>query len=91
MEKQDWISPWPERRANRTACERAKIADDAAGHLPKPEGVVDVSDDDLDAMKAAFMRRFDEELSRTETLMCVANIGYRMALRDIAARKSLTA
>lgn len=43
-----------------------------------------VSDEDLIAMKGAFIERFNEDLPRTETLMGVANIGYRMALRDLA-------
>jgi hypothetical protein len=34
------------------------------------------------AIKAAHIRRFDEDLPRTETLMAVAMIGYRIALRD---------
>jgi hypothetical protein len=34
-------------------------------------------------MRGAFIRRFDEDLPRTETLMAVARIGYRMALRDL--------
>jgi hypothetical protein len=34
-------------------------------------------------MRAAFIGRFDEDMPRTETLMAVAHIGYRMALRDL--------
>jgi hypothetical protein len=76
------LSAWPERRPSRTESERAAIAEAAASHLPRPPVGVSVSDADLDAMRAAFIRRFDEELPRTETLMAVAHIGYRMALRD---------
>lgn len=76
------LSAWAERRPPRTEGERTAIADRHAAHLPRPNGIVRVSDADLDAMRAAFIRRFDEDLPRTETLMAVANIGYRMALRD---------
>lgn len=38
-------------------------------------------------MRAAFIRRFDEDLPRTETLMAVAHIGYRMALRDLDRKR----
>lgn len=82
------LSAWPERRPARTENERTRIAEAYASHLPKPTGVGRVSDEDLDAMRAAFIRRFDEELPRTETLMAVARIGYRMALRDIAETKA---
>jgi hypothetical protein len=44
--------------------------------------------DDL-AAKAAFIRRFDEDLPRSETLMAVAMIGYRMALRDLGSGQNL--
>ncbi len=76
------LSAWAERRPERTERQRAEIAEKHAAHLPTTAGVVRVSDADLDAMKAAFIRRFDEDLPRTETLMSVAKIGYRMALRD---------
>lgn len=76
------ISAWAERRSPRNEGERSAIADQLAQHLPKLVSPVSVSDQDLDAMKAAFIRRFDEDLPRTETLMAVAVIGYRMALRD---------
>jgi hypothetical protein len=79
------LSAWAERRPERTERERAEIADRQASHLPPPEQIVRVSDADIDAMRAAFIRRFDEDLPRTETLMAVANIGYRMALRDLAS------
>jgi len=57
-----------------------------SAHLPKPDAfkVIHFSEDDMRALKAAFIKRFDEELPRTETMMCVASIGYRMALRDMA-------
>lgn len=77
------ISAWSERRPPRTERERAEIADAAAAHLPRPQGTVTISDQDMVAIKAAFIRRFDEDLPRTETMMAVAHIGYRMALRDI--------
>lgn len=80
------LSAWSERRPSRTESERAQIAARFASHLPKPADTVHVSNEDLDAMKAAFIRRFDEDLPRTETLMAVAHIGYRMALRDLAAK-----
>lgn len=76
------LSAWAERRPERTESERIRIAEACAGHLPKPAGTVHVSSEDLNAMRAAFIRRFDEDLPRTETLMAVAHIGYRMALRD---------
>jgi len=62
--------------------ERAMLADQLAAHLPEPPAPVFVSNDDMRAMKAAYIRRFNEDLPRTETLMAVAHIGYRMALRD---------
>lgn len=77
------LAVWAERRPQRTERERSDIADRRAAHLPKPASSVSVSDADLDAMRAAFIRRFDEDLPRTETLMAVAHIGYRMALRDL--------
>lgn len=77
------LSAWAERRPERTESDRSRIAADAACHLPKPASIVCVLDADLDAMKAAFIRCFDEDLPRTETLMAVAHIGYRMALRDL--------
>ena len=79
------LSPWPERRQVRTEAERAAFAEAQSAHLPMPDAFrfVHMSDDDLAAMKAAFAKRFNEELPRTETMMCVAMIGYRMALRDM--------
>ena len=64
--------------------ERRSVAEVAARHLPKQRNVGSISDEDIAAMRAAFKRRFDEDLPRTETLMAVAHIGYRMALRDMA-------
>lgn len=78
------LSTWSENRPPRTERERAAIADRAAAHLPKPEATVHLSDEDLNAIKAAFIRRFDEVLPRTETMMAVAIVGYRIALRDFA-------
>lgn len=78
------LSAWPERRPERTAHERAADAAYYARHLPEVGHPVSVADDDLDAMRAAFVRRFGEQLPRTETLMAVAHVGYRMALRDAA-------
>lgn len=82
------ISPWPEQRPQRTEAERSAFAKKASEHLPKPvrDGTV-ISDNDLAAMKAAFAKRFNEPLPRTETLMAVAHIGYRMALRDTATEE----
>ncbi len=82
------LSAWAERRPPRTEAERSMLAERAAAHLPEPTGTVSVSDDDLRAMKLAFMRRFDEDLPRTETLMAVAHVGYRIALRDIEAARA---
>ncbi len=36
-------------------------------------------------MRAAFRKRFNEDVPRTETLFAVAAIGYRAALRDMMA------
>lgn len=82
----DNLSPWPEQRPQRSESDRARSAAEMSAHLPLIEAfkVVHFSDDDMLAMKAAFIKRFDEELPRTETMMCVACIGYRMALRDLA-------
>lgn len=82
MSKGSNISVWSNDRPERTEKQRALIAAAAAVHLPEPPNTVHISDVDLNAMKAAFIRRFDEDLPRTETLMAVAHIGYRMALRD---------
>lgn len=76
------LAVWAERRPQRSESERSQIANRHASHLPNAAGPVSVSDADLNAMRAAFIRRFDEDLPRTETLMAVAHIGYRMALRD---------
>jgi hypothetical protein len=79
------ISAWPERRPPRTEEERGAIADRFAAHLPKKPNPGVIGEEDILAMRAAFIRRFDEQLPRTETLMAVAHIGYRMALRDLAS------
>lgn len=76
------LSTWSERRPPMTEAERVAQADRFAAHLPRAADTVLVSNADIDAMKAAFIRRFNEDLPRTETLMAVARIGYRMALRD---------
>lgn len=83
------LSAWAERRPERTEADRSAIADQYAAHLPKPKQPVRLSDQDIDAMKAAFIRRFDEDLPRTETLFAVAQVGYRIALRDIAISQGL--
>lgn len=85
----DQLSPWPERRPHRTEGDRSRFATAMSAHLPIPDAamVVHFSDDDMKAMKAAFIMRFDEQLPRTETMMAVAHIGYRMALRDTQAKK----
>jgi hypothetical protein len=77
------ISAWPERRPPRTESERHAIAEAFAAHLPKAVSGRAISEEDIYAMRAAFITRFDEQLPRTETLMAVANVGYRMALRDV--------
>ena len=63
--------------------ERSRHDRKMAEHLPIPITGMPVSDADIAAMRSAFKRRFDEDLPRTETLMAVAAIGYRMALRDL--------
>lgn len=80
------LSAWSERRPQRSEKDRAQLAERLSAHLPKPQESVSVSDADIDAMKAAFIRRFDEDLPRTETLMAVAHIGYRMAMRDFGVK-----
>ena len=79
------ISAWPERRPKLSESKRSETAEYFAGHLPKAERGRAIDDADLNAMRAAFIRRFGEQLPRTETLMAVANVGYRMALRDLAS------
>lgn len=83
----DELSVWAERRPARTESERAQIAEDRSSHLPTVNTTGVISDGDIMALKAAFIRRFDEDLPRTETLFAVANIGYRMALRDLSEGK----
>ena len=80
------LSAWSERRPELTEAGRAAHAERFAAHLPKAASPISISDDDINAIKAAFIRRFNEDLPRTETLFAVANIGYRMALRDAALR-----
>lgn len=63
----------------------------ASKHLPNIGDTLippPIGEQDLEAMRVAFKIRFDEDVPRTETLMCVAMIGYRMALRDLS-RKGL--
>lgn len=76
------LSVWPERRPPRTEAERHEIAERFSAHLPDDRHVRVLCDGDILAMRAAFIKRFDEPLPRTETLFAVARIGYRMALRD---------
>lgn len=75
--------PWP------SEGERAATAAATSSHLPKPDAfkVVHFSEEDTQALRAAFKKRFNEDVPRTETLFAVASIGYRMALRDIADQK----
>lgn len=76
------LAAWSEQRPPRTAQERHEIADAYSRHLPPlPRGLV-WSDEDFDAMKAEFIAPFDEDLPRTETLLAVAAIGYRIAMKD---------
>lgn len=77
------LSAWPENLPPRTESERHEIARKYASHLPESAPVF-VSNEDLNAMRAAFIARFDEPLPRTETLMKVAMIGYRKALEDMS-------
>lgn len=81
------LSVWAERRPQRSESDRSAIAQRYSSHLPTSGQIVHVSDNDLNAMRAAFIRRFDEDLPRTETLMAVAHIGYRMALRDLDRKR----
>jgi hypothetical protein len=82
------ISDWPERRPQRTESERHEIAEKFAAHLPKHINKCVITERDINAMRAAFIARFDEQLPRTETLFKVASVGYRMALRDLASGMS---
>lgn len=87
--KGDQLSPWPEQRPQRSEGDRARFAEEMSAHLPKPDAskIVHFSEEDIRAMRAAFIKRFDEQLPRTETLFAVASIGYRIALRDLAAKE----
>lgn len=75
------LSTWADERPARTETDRHRIADEHASHLPQGCTAV-LSDQDIDAMKAAHIRRFDEDLPRTETLFAVAHVGRRMGVRD---------
>ncbi len=84
----DRLSPWPEQRpVPYEEGERSRFAEETSAHLPKSDAfkVISFSDEDIRAIKAAYIKRFNEELPRTETMMCVAAIGYRMAIRDMLA------
>ena len=61
---------------------RKKAFYDAIARLPAMPTVV-FSDEDVAALRAAFLLRFDEPLPRTETLFAVASVGYRLAIRDM--------
>ena len=74
----DELDVWLEK----TEAERSDYAREASSHLPPISEPFLVSDADLTAMRAAFVARFDEPLPKSETLMRVAAIGYRMAIRD---------
>lgn len=84
------LSPWPEQRPERCEGDRVRFAEHMSAHLPKPDAfsMIHFSEADLNAIKAAYIRRFDEQLPRTETMMAVASVGYRMALRDMMAGSS---
>jgi hypothetical protein len=82
------LSADAERRPPRTEADRSEIARRYSSHLPEAGQVYFTEEDDM-AVKAAFIRRFDEDLPRTETLMAVAHIGYRMALRDLSSGRGL--
>lgn len=73
------IKPWP------SEADRAATAAAASAHLPHPGAfkVTHFSEADIEALRAAFRKRFNEDVPRTETMMCVASVGYRMALRDL--------
>lgn len=79
------LSPWSERREYKSESERHKFAKIASAHLPETPEPVHFSEDDIAALDAAFVKRFNEDIPRTETLMAVAHVGYRMALRDMMA------
>ncbi len=77
---------WGCDRPERSEAERAAIAIAESAHLPTPSHPGFMSEQDISALKAAFVRRFDEDLPRTETLFAVAMVGYRMALFDMEQR-----
>jgi hypothetical protein len=80
MKPKPELSAFADSRPVASASERREIAVQYAAHLPPIVDGISWSDADIDAMKAAFIKRFDENLPRTETLMAVAAIGYRVAL-----------
>ncbi len=82
MRAADPLSAWAERRPLRNEAERSEIAHQYAAHLPVPAEPPFFSEADINAIKAAHIGHFDEDLPRSETLFAVAMIGYRMALRD---------
>ena len=80
----EYLKPHPERRACRSEAQRGEDKIDAARAAGLPNVSIFVSGADVDAAKAAFCWRFDEPLPRTETLIAVMSVGYRMAIRDRA-------
>ena len=68
-----------------TEQERAQKARLDSAHLPVLDAPIRLQDGDTEALRSAFARRFNEPTPTTETLFSVANVGYRMALRDLAA------
>jgi hypothetical protein len=81
------ISAYSAWRNARSETDRHGIAAQFAkeANLPDLPSGLFWSDADINAMKAAYIARFDEDLPRTETLMKVAAVGYRIALRDAQA------
>lgn len=82
------LSAWSERRPERSASDRGSIAAAYSRHLPPLPTGVSWSEDDMRAMKAAFIARFDEDLPRTESLMAVAAVGFRIAMLAFATKTS---
>lgn len=83
---EECLSAWSERRPNMSEAERAELAERLSAHLPPLPFGQYWPDADFDAIKAAYIKRFNEDLPRTETLMAIAAIGYRIALRDMALK-----
>lgn len=75
------LSAWQERRGMRSESDRRIIAERASAHLPQVSPIT-ISDEDIAALKAAFIRRFDEDAPRTETLFAVMQIGRRIEARE---------